>query len=138
MSFEVYLQCYDCGKPAGIPRAAVRSLFPVVEAESEPNHWSVRYDELNSCHIDVTPLAADAGAIESLCVFRPCGDPRLWDGLLAVMRLGSVVLYFPGSAPPLVATEQAGSALPPDMVDAMGEPRVVRSGREIVAAIEGA
>ena len=36
LSFEVYVQCFDRGEPAGIPRASIRPLFPVVEAESEP------------------------------------------------------------------------------------------------------
>jgi hypothetical protein len=138
LSFEVFVQCFEGGKPAGIPRADVRSLFPVEESRSEPDYWSVYYDDLNSCHISVSPLAADPQLLEALCVFRPCGDRRLWEALLAVLRLGSVALYFPGDAPPLVASEVAGEQLPVEMVEAMGQPRVVSSAEEIIEIIKSA
>jgi hypothetical protein len=41
MSFEIYLQCFEQGKPAGVPLSSVRALFPVVEGESEPDYWKV-------------------------------------------------------------------------------------------------
>ncbi|MBX6316623.1 MAG: hypothetical protein IRY99_27470 [Isosphaeraceae bacterium] len=59
MSFEVYLQCFEAGEPAGVPRATIRALFPVINADSEPDYWRVRYDDLNSCDIAVTPLPSD-------------------------------------------------------------------------------
>jgi hypothetical protein len=135
LSFEVFVQCFENGEPAGVPRSAIRPLFPVVEADSEPDYWSIRYDDSNACHVRVTPLASDRELVESLCVFRPCGDLRLWNALLAIMRLGPGVLYFPGDAPPLVTSEAAGDHLPADMVEALGRPRVVRSPEEIVEAI---
>jgi hypothetical protein len=138
VSFEVFLQCFEKGEPAGVPRDAIRPLFPVVEAESEPDYWCVRYDELNSCRISVTSLSSDTALVESLCVFRPCADMRLWDALTEVMRLGPVVLYFPGDAPPLVASEAASEQLPPEMIESLGRPRVVRSGQEIAEAIKHA
>jgi hypothetical protein len=138
VSFEVFLQCFERGAPSGVPRAAVRPLFPVVETESEPDHWAVRYDDVNSCHVSVTPLASDPALLQSLCVFRPCADPRLWDALFSVLRLGPAVLYFPGDDPPLVASEAAGEQLPSDMVEALGQPRVVRSGQEIVEVVQRA
>jgi hypothetical protein len=54
VSFEVFVQCFEGGEPAGVSRIAIRSLFPVVEAESEPDYWSVRYDDFNSCKVSVT------------------------------------------------------------------------------------
>jgi len=45
MGFELYLQCFASGRPAGIPRAAVCALFPVVEEESEPDYSSIRSHE---------------------------------------------------------------------------------------------
>jgi hypothetical protein len=49
MSFEVYLQCFRGGEPAGIPLATARTLFPIVNEESEPDYWRVRYDAQNDC-----------------------------------------------------------------------------------------
>ncbi len=138
MSFEVYVLCFQGGEPAGISRAAVRSLFPVNEARSDPDYWAVTYDQLNRCHIGVTPLESDPDQLESLYVERPCSDPRLWEALLAVLRLGPVVMLFPGCASPLVASSAAGEQLPIEMVEAHGQPRVVSSGEEILEIIEHA
>jgi hypothetical protein len=63
-------------------------------------------------------------------------NPRLWEALLTVLRLGPAVLYFPGDAPPLVASFAAGDQLPTDMVEAMGRPWVVMSAEEIVRVIK--
>lgn len=136
MSFEVFLQRFEPGEPAGVPRAEIRQLFPVIDAESEPDYWSVRYDDLNSCHLSITPLPSDPARTDCLCVYRPCGDIRLWNALFTVMRLGSMVLYFPGNGPPLVANTTAGEFLPPAMVEGLGQPYLVHSGREIVEIIE--
>ena len=53
MSFEVYLQSYEAGEPAGLRRAVVRSLFPVMADESEADDWLVRYGAQDSCHVSV-------------------------------------------------------------------------------------
>jgi hypothetical protein len=74
--------------------------------------------------------------IDGFTVNRPCRDRRLWRALFQVMRMGPVVLYYPGGRSPLVALESATQMLPPDMVDALGQPRVVRSGEEIAETIE--
>jgi hypothetical protein len=47
------------------------------------------------------------------------------------MKLGPVVLYFPGSTAPLVAQDAVRNELPVDMFEALGAARVVYSGTEI-------
>jgi hypothetical protein len=136
VSFQIFVQCFERGEPAGIPLAAVRSLFPVDESKSGPDYGSIKYDEVNSCDFRVSPLRSNLLLLESMCVFRPCSDLRLWEALLAVLRLGAVALYFPGDAPPLVASLASGEQLPVDMVEAMGRPRVVSSGKEIIDIIK--
>jgi|SRR5271165_1301908 len=137
MGFEVYLQCYRDGKPAGIPRGPVRALFPIVEEESEPNYWSVHYGPADSCKIGVTPLASNHELIESLCVYRPCGDLRMWEALLSILKMGSVILYFPGGESLLMASESAAADLPKELVESMG-PRCVHSAQEILEIIHKA
>ena len=51
------------------------------------------------------------------------------------VRLRSVVVYFPGDAPPMVASADAGKQMPPDMVEALGQPQVVTAAQEIFEAI---
>jgi hypothetical protein len=135
MSFELFLQCFDRGEPAGIPRVAIRSCFPIREADSELNRWSVRYDDTNSCEVYVDALSSDPDLVAGLMISRPCGDVRLWNALLAIMRLGRVTLYFPGGDEPLIASPETVPHLPPSMVEALGEPRVVTSGQEILDSV---
>jgi len=138
MGFELYLQCYLGGQPSGMPKPGVRALFPVVEEESEPNHWRVRYDSTNTCTVGVTPVKNDPSRIESLCIHRPCGDLRLFESVLAILRMGSVVLVFPGDAPPLVASTSVTTDLPKDLVESMGPPKCVHSAQEILEVIRNA
>ena len=135
MSFEVFLLCFGESEPAGIPRDAVRSLFPVIAEESKPDCWRVRYDDKNSCDIYPTVDKSNEKMLKSLMVHRPCGDLRLWDALLSVLRMGSVVMLWPGG-PPVVADEIVASSLPRDVTDSkIGPPRSVCSGDEILRLI---
>jgi hypothetical protein len=136
MSFDVYLQCYDAGQPAGIPRNAIRRLFPVVEAKSELDYWHLRFDDLNSCKMLVGALPSNPELLHSISVNRPCGDIRFFESVLAVMGLGNVVFYFPGCPGPLVTNDTVGSHLPADMIEALGQPIRVESAEEIVEIIK--
>ena len=131
MSVEVYLQCFGESERSGISRAAVRRLFPVVEEESESDDWRILYDPKNSCDIGVTALDSDKAMLTSLCIYRPCGDIRLWEGLFAVLCMGAVVVFWPGS-PPIVAADTVGANLPKNMVEALGPARSVHSAADIL------
>jgi hypothetical protein len=96
MGFEVFVRCLDDDYSLAMPRAAVRALFPIVEEESEPDRWSVRYDSKNSCDISVTTHPSNDGRLTFLTVDRPCGDVRLWESLFAILKMGKVAIYFPG------------------------------------------
>lgn len=131
MGFEVFLQCFGASEQSGISRAAVRSLFPIVEAESKPDYWSVHYDDTNSCHISVKPVPSDTRMLKSLYVERPCGDLKLWEGLLAVLRMGSVVIFWPGG-PPVVANDALAAGLPKDM----GPAKSVASAEQLLRLVQ--
>lgn len=133
MGFDIYLQCF-AGEPPGVSRAAVRALFPIVERDSEPDYWSVRYDGVNSCKIEITPSKVDEELITALSVNRPCGDVRFWESVLAILRSGPMMLYWPGGGP-LVGSESAARALPPEIAESLGHPLCVGSAQEIMAAI---
>ena len=134
MGFEVYLQCFGESERTGISRAAVRSLFPVIEEESERDYWRVRYDNKNLCEIGVTAMTSDNEMLKSFYVDRPCGDLRLWEGLLAVLRMGSVVIFWPGG-PPVVALEAVAAHLPEDLIDSIGQPKLVSSAEELLGLL---
>lgn len=110
-------------------------LFPIIASNSEENRWHVRYDELNSCDIFVQPHLTGPSEIAGLCVMRPCSHPALGDALFDVLKLGNVVLYFPGGSHPLVADESTAEHIPKDMLNSLGRCKLVTAGRQILAKI---
>jgi hypothetical protein len=138
MSFEVYVQSFRNGEPSGVPRGKIRSAFGGYLTETEPNFWHLRYDDANSCDLNLTVDDADPGVIQGFAVHRPCGDARLWDALAAILSLGDLVLYFPGGGAPLVARTSVAQHLPMDMVEALGQPVVVTRGEQIQNEIQRA
>jgi hypothetical protein len=131
MSFDVFLQCFVGGKPGSIPVAEVRKAFGEHLRADDPGLWQVYYDGENSSDIYMSFLPSDSSRISGFCVNRPCGDERLWESLLSVMRMGSVVMYWPGSRP-LVADESVERQLPSEMIEAIGRPILVCSTSEIL------
>jgi hypothetical protein len=59
VSFEIFIQCFDRGEPAGVLRASLRRLFPVVETVD--GRWTIRFDDQHECEIYVQSLASDDG-----------------------------------------------------------------------------
>ena len=138
MSFEVVVQSFRHGGPAGIPRRALRKVFGKHLSEPEPDFWKLRYDELNYCdlYLSFWSFHGDPGMVTGFTVHRPCPDPRLWDALMAILALGDVVLYYPGYGLPLVVRDSVAAHMPEDMVKSLGRPLVVTSGREILQRIQ--
>lgn len=131
MGFEVYLECFGESERTGISRAAVRSLFPIVEAESFSDNWCVRYGADNECNFGVTAIATDDARLKSFYIDRPCGDALLWEGLLTVLHMGSVVMFWPGG-PLVVADENVAARIPKEMSDGMGKPKFVSSVEQLL------
>ena len=134
MSFDLFLQHFGNAETTGISRAAVRSLFPVIEEESQQDFWRVRYDRGNSCSISVTALESNQDMLTFLCIERPCGELRFWQSILKVLQMASVVLLWPGS-PPILAEGTPLETLPPEMVDSLGEPKIVNTTESILALL---
>ena len=137
MSFGIFLQSFHRGASAGIPRQQVRDVFGAPLVETEPDYWQLRYDDANSCDLYLT-AHSDPSMVRGFSVHRPCADPRLWDGLAGILALGDIVLYFPGGKAPLVGRSTVTQHLPPDMIELLGCPVVVTSGREIRHEIDAA
>jgi hypothetical protein len=85
MSFDLYFQPAVHGELLEISRSDLRSLFPIIEEESQADYWSIRYDAVNGCHIGVKALPCADGSpsssLSSFLVEKPCADQRLWEAL---------------------------------------------------------
>ena|SRR5579883_3008938 len=132
MGFEIFIVCWRDGEQATIPRAWLRTLFPVEESGQETDIWTLAYDARNRCDLYLRTLPGDPEQITGFSVDRPCGEIRFWNALMDVLRRGNLVLYWPGEEPPLVADLAVIRHLPADMVESLGQPVCVRSGEEIL------
>jgi hypothetical protein len=135
VSFDVYLQAFCQGAPSGIPRHRIREAFGTYVSEKQGDYWQVRYDDLNSCDIVLGAHQGDLAAVESLAIHRPCEDKRLWEALASILALGNVVIYFPGCRAPLIARIEVASHLPAEMIEALGQPIVVKDGAEVLSEL---
>jgi hypothetical protein len=135
MGFEIYLQCFGETESIGLPRDAIRALFPVDEDSSEPDYWRLRYDGLKSCDVGVNPLPTDPTKLAGLYVDRPCRDIRLWNALFAILNMSGVVLFFPGG-PLIIAEGKSSDGLPQGMMESLGAPVHVDSGESIRNIVE--
>ena len=131
MGFEVFVQCFGESEKTGISRTSVRALFPIVAEESQPDYWRVRYDDKNACHIGVISVPSDEKMLKSIVVERPCGEPKLWDALISVLKMGSIVMFWPGG-PPVITDGTVASTLPQEMTNVMGPAKPVNSADEIL------
>ncbi|HZF32301.1 MAG TPA: hypothetical protein VE914_00705 [Candidatus Angelobacter sp.] len=131
MSFELYVQCFEQGESSSFPRDVVDRVFTPVVIRRSPESIDIQYGALNSSTI----YMAAEGDLSDFMVHRPCGDRRLFQALLEILRSGALVLYWPGG-PPLIGRPETADQLPPDLVHALGKPIVVESPEAIMTAIE--
>ena len=137
MGFEVFLQSYSSGQTlGGLPAQWVRELLGASVREEKPDLWRVEYGPNDFCHFYLTAAESNPKVIASVMVERPPANLRFWDSLLAIMRVGNFVLYYPGCSAPLVATESAMADVPLGMVEALGVPVCVTSGGQILERIQ--
>ncbi|MFK2878159.1 hypothetical protein [Rhodanobacter hydrolyticus] len=138
MSFELFVQCFENGKPSGIPRDAIRDAFGAFLSEPESSYWHLSFGPRESCSLFLSPLAGAPSHVHSITVERPCADLRLWQGLAQLLAHDHTVLYFPGCPGPLLLNPQTARHLPRDMFDGLGDPIVVAVGQDILRCIEAA
>lgn len=135
MSFDIYVQRFENGVPAGIPYESLKNLFSGVKVV-DAHTWRAFYDDANWCEIYVGWEEDQQGLVSSLVVDRPCADGRLWDSLFRVLASGPWVLYFPSDElPAIIADARHAEHLPEDMLDTLGPITPVRSGAEIAKLV---
>jgi hypothetical protein len=114
-----------------VARQRLRDVFGFYHTETELDCWHLRYNKANSRDIYLMAHDTDASMVHGFTVHRLCADHRLWDALASILALGDVVLYFTGVRAPFVARSTVTQHLSPEMVDSLGQPKVVITGREI-------
>jgi hypothetical protein len=135
MSFEVYLQAFRTGAPAGIAADAIRRAFGAALVELEEDFWQVRFADDASSDLLLQPLPADPARVHTISIYRPCRDLPLWQAVYRLLQLPGTLLWFPGGDAALARDPEIASALPAALLSALGPPRPVASAEDLAAAI---
>jgi hypothetical protein len=135
MSFELFLQAFSGGAPAGIPAAAIRAAFGAALSEREEDFWQLEFGPGQSSDLFLAPLPGTGSDIHTVSVYRPCNDARLYAGLWALLALPGTCLHFPGGPAPLVRGITAATDLPRQLLEALGPPAVLASPDALAQAI---
>ena len=136
MSFDLYLQVFENGKPAGVAAEIIRATFGQYLIEVEEDFWQVQYDVDESSDLFLQTVPGDAGLIHSISIHRPCRDIRLWEAVWRLLKMPGTIFYFPGCNTPLTRDPASVVAMPADMRQSIGDPAVVHSALEIFDSFE--
>ncbi len=82
-----------------------------------------------------TAVTSNREMLKSFVVDRACGDLRFWEALISVLRMASVVIFWPGG-PPVVSDDGVGSTLPKDMTDAIGPAKSASSAQDLLRLVQ--
>ena len=138
MSFDLYIQSFETGTPAGIPRTFVRDVFGSHLTEVEPDYWTLMFSQNESCSVFPTVHEDFPDLVLGLSIGNPCDDQILWQSLFRLMTFGNTILYFPGGPGPLVLDARVVSHMPHDMQESLGKAVIVSSGQDIQRIVRAA
>ena len=112
MSFDVYVQFFAAGGPAGVALPMIRAAFPVPIEVVDDDYWKLHFGEEQWTDLFLQPLPHDGERMHSLSFHRPVDDARLWDGIFELLGESGAVFHFPGEAPPRVRDAASLEQLP--------------------------
>jgi hypothetical protein len=137
MSLHAFLWCYRLGENASMPLSTILDAFqPWTESvDSETDILQVQFDgPENSCDIYLGMHATARGATAGISIWQPLNDARLWECILEIMRRESVILFFSDDTTPLYATPEVLAHFSPELLQSLGEPRLVANAQDILSS----
>lgn len=130
MSFDIMLQRFENGQSAVFGRRVVDEIFDPFVVHRDPSFIRVKYPDRSGADIWIGEDETDIGGI----MFNHCGGEQFANAFFELLRRTGSVIYWPGGGC-VVADPAVAEELPARMVQALGEPKVVRSGRDIFECI---
>ncbi|PTU75170.1 hypothetical protein [Pseudomonas mangrovi] len=134
MSFDLFVGCFENGELASFPTEVVINAFAAHTLAIDPDGLRLAYDDSGMACTYVY-LDTSAPRTSHFSVNRPVDDPALYQALLAILREGHLALYMAGDCPPLLGRAETARHLPADMIEALGEPVLLKEANEIFARI---
>ena len=131
MSFQLYLQAFSAGKPAGFTRNALRHAFAGTLIELEEDYWQADVGSAMRSDLFLSFLEDGSERIHSVSIDHASADARLWHAVWTLLGLPGTVFHFPGSDAPLARDPGTASALPPGLLETLGQPTIIASAQDI-------
>ena len=135
MSFQLYLQMFSAGEPAGFTRDAIRQAFAGMLVELEEDYWQVDIGSARRSDLFLSFLEGGSERIHSLAIEHASTDERLWQAVWTLLGLPGCVFHFPGSTAPLARDPGAASALPPGLLETLGQPTIIARVQDLQRAV---
>lgn len=135
MSFDLYLQAFDGGRPAGIPLERLRESFGAQLVELEEDYWQLQFGFDASTDVFLQELPGRRELAHGLAFHRPCPDPRFFQALWKLLGNPGTILYYPEGAAPLARDSLAGESMPAELLRSLGQPTLVEDAAAISQAI---
>jgi hypothetical protein len=153
MSFDIFLQCFQRGEPATFDRKIFDEIFlpycthPALY-RSDPGDMTVEFPDGSGGQIypgseigDPTDdsmkahVASDQSKIQCV-MFNHCGGTQFFQAMYELANRTSAVIFWPSVRPSTVVTKEAVLKELPDDFPKLADAKIVRSGADIVKAIE--
>ena len=135
MSFQLYLQVFSAGKRAGFSRDALRNAFAGMVIELEDDYWQADFGPAGRSDLFLSFLEDGSERIHSVSLDHPSTDERLWQAVWTLLGLPGSVFHFPGSTAPLARDPGAASALPPGLLETLGQLAIIASVEDLLLAV---
>lgn len=134
MSFDLFVGCFEEGDLASFPTEVVVTAFAPYTLAVEPDCLPLAFDDSGMACTYVY-LDTTTPHTSHFSVNRPVDDPALYEALLAILRSANLALYMAGNCPPLLGRAETARHLPADMIEALGEPVLLKEANEIFERI---
>lgn len=135
MSFDIYIQWFSDGESGWVPTEDVRRVFGSALVGEEDFGWRLSFGPNLDSDVHLFFHEGDPSRLSGVSVNRPCSVDAMWVALFDLLGFGNSVFYFPGGAM-FVRSSSSARHVPPDMLEALGVPRVVFRPTDLVDAIK--
>lgn len=137
LSFSVFINWFANGEPDWISTDELRRVFGKFLASEDEFGWRLSFGPQLDSDVYLRFGDDDTTKVCGLSVDRPSSAPAMWTALYELLGVGNAVFYFPGSGL-YTRLPNAAHHLPRDMLDALGDPKVVMRPDALPEAIESA
>ena len=135
VSFQLYLQSFSGGTPAGFTRDVLRRAFVGLLEELEDDYWQADFGAAGRSDLFLSFLDDGSERIHCVSIEHPSADDRLWQAIWTLLGIPGVLFHFPGSTAPLARASGAGAEVPAGLRETLGQPIVIADAREILEAV---